>query len=600
MRRQISVGLCASTLLLGGCVGTLETRPNRAVTSPDAALSGISYALPKVRYDVKLRRSLAECPVGLINGKPTALKFAIDVSATPVFLAGESYQVDYEKLAGWLRTANFEIKLYPNGTLKSIGAGAEDKTAETISSIAKTAFSLTTVVGLSAGGDGQIPPPTKLLLCTAQAAKDVAEARQIEADLKTKKQELETAGKTAERLRAAGAARIMNDQMKNDYVALLMQIGNAEATIAAKKTRYGELADALGVSDDIVWDGGATAPDYDKQYPLSPGQLKKMSALLVEGPPPADYPTDTTEALRRKLTASCFEGGAPDICLTEQLALRSGLYLERDLKACDDGGTAPECWSEVGSRDTRYRAARDAVPDGGIFVREAMTGRLLFCRDSVVAAAAVVAAPVAPAQPQDDVDPSAGGDGGLQGGPLGGSPTPPTATAVPAKPPGCTVDRDEAEIAAGDFPQFGQLRFLPLRVGTFQARELAVQLSETGRIESFIYKSTKAPAQAAASATADVAGQLDTYLEKRETERRDDVKYAREQEIAVIKQEISVLTEQAALKKLKTPAEVDPLQPTRDETALLQADIALLKAKLERLQAEAAYNAALIPLVSAR
>lgn len=76
---------------------------------------------------------------------------SVSAIATPTYLAGEAYSVDYERLSSWLRTANSEIKHYPNGTLKSIGAGAEDKTGEVINSVAKTALSLATVVGLSSG-----------------------------------------------------------------------------------------------------------------------------------------------------------------------------------------------------------------------------------------------------------------------------------------------------------------------------------------------------------------------------------------------------------------------------------------------------------------
>ena len=137
-----------------------------------------------------------------------------------------------------------------------------------------------------------------------------------------------------------------------------------------------------------------------------------------------------------------------------------------------------------------------------------------------------------------------------------------------------------AKIEQADFPQLGQLRYLPLSVGPFQARELALSLTEEGRIESFTYKSTKAPAQAFAASMADVAAQVETALEKRETEMRDDLDYGRKQATAALDAQIADLTKQSQLKKLQDEAAGDPVAA---ETASLLAQIANLEAKKKLL-----------------
>lgn len=597
MERIIIAMFATSFFVLGGCVGKLETRPNREFTAPEGAIRGVSYALPKARYEVKLSRTLTECPDGLLNGKPSALKFGVSAVATQTLVAGESYTVYYDKLPGWLRTASFEIKHYPNGTLKSVGASAEDKTGEVLNSIAKTAFSIASIVALSSGdAPAAAVLPTKIVRCTDAAALLVKETRQIDNDLKAATNLLAGYEKDAERLRAAGAARLIDAAGRKRFLDLFDKIKTVEADIARLKKRQGELSQELGVAEDIVWNGGVTAPDYAKPYPLSPAQRSKLAKLLVIAAPPVVYPTDEAETKRQSLMTACYGDDAKiDNCLNQQLAVRSGVYLERDLKKCgEEGADAVECRSEIAATDPRYQAARDVHPDSGIFIREPMIGRLLFCRESLLPVPIAPAPQTAPVGGQGGAQAGTnGGSGatGTHGGTLEGDGQPQTLQppiAAQQTTPVCTVAQDEAKIAAADFPQFGQLRYFPLRVGTFQAREMALSMTETGRLESFTYKSTKAPAQGLAGIAADIAGQHEAYREKRETERRDDVKAERAEEIAAIQQEIDRITKTVELKKLQTPPPVDPLKAVKDETVVEEADLALARAKLERLKTEAA------------
>ncbi|MDB5711572.1 MAG: hypothetical protein JWL96_3642 [Sphingomonas bacterium] len=623
--------------LLSGCVGKLATTPNRATTSLSMARTGTSYALPKVQYEVKLTRTLAECPGEFVDDdptKPTALKFKVSVTATPSYVAGESYNVDYRKLPGWLRTASFEIKLYPNGTLKSMGASAEDRTGEVISGAVKTALSIATVLAAAKYTKVTPPPPVgtdAVLGCTDAALKLVHEADDLDKRLKQSTTDLTALQARAEYFKSAGTARLIDAPGKAQFLVLLNDLITEEQKLNGLKERREKVAGELSVSESFTWSADVTSRPEDGAYPLSASDTEKLATLVQTVNLVRPATLSNTETKRRALLPECY-GATPNVavCIQKQLNLRSGVHLFRGLKPCE---TSPgqECLITLSDDNQTLVAARDTVADSGIFIRDAMEGQLLFCREISLTAPPALP-PVTDGQagqaqggngrtPSGQVQGGSGSTGGTlngqggngtaggglngqggsgttggtlngQGGtrsqgPAGGTVT--TSSAQPVAVAVCDLTHDEAKIASANFPQFGQLRFLPFRVGTFQAREMVLSMTDTGRLDTFSYKSTKAPAESLVSTASDVAAQYATFREARETESRDDLKFARDNELADIQAQIDKLTKEAALKKLQVPDE-DPLKPTKDETAAIEAEIALLKAKAERIKAEAALS----------
>jgi len=549
--RGVITTLAVTSLLLSGCAGHLETLPYRDRTETlSGALKGVTYWLPKAQYEVKLTRWLAECPNDAVDGKPTSLKFDVNVEATPRFVPGEAYEVDYNKLSGLFRTSSFEIKYWPNGNLKSIGAGAEDKTADVIKDTVKTALAVAPLafgaptMKLFGGPAGPPPPPPVSssnagVVCTPGAFDLVREARQATKDTKDSTKELARLTKAIERMQSRATLKLINQADRETLLTLFTAVDAEGVKIAAAKDRLAAAKEKLGVVDEFVWDSelDKAGDGQIRAYVLSDKQKAKLTSLVTMGQVQPLW-VDEAEGVRRDLYSRCYsDDGAPDKCVDQQLSLRAVAQVQSSLPACGGGNKPPECVSSVPSTDPRYRAARDEVADSGVFVREPAQARLLFCRVA-------------------------------QGA--------------------CTPKVDEAGLTAGSFPQLGQLRYLPLRVGMFQAREMALSLTEDGRVETFSYKSTKAPAQVLAAAAADVATQIETALEKRETEFRDDLKYAREQQTAQVEAEIKRLTKDLELKKAQDAFVEDPLKPIRDETAALQAEIALLQAKKAKLDAEKA------------
>ncbi len=157
-------------LVLAGCT-SLSVIPDRVVSKESSmALSGMSYALPMLQYEVEATRLLAACPEPLkIEGDTSGVEVwsgriavELDAKATPTQIAGERYAIDYSKLDSWLKTTNFTIEYQP-GTdiLKGINVSVADQSGELIGGVVKTGL---TIAAVASG------PPGVGLLTAAKAA----------------------------------------------------------------------------------------------------------------------------------------------------------------------------------------------------------------------------------------------------------------------------------------------------------------------------------------------------------------------------------------------------------------------------------------------
>lgn len=158
---QSSVALAA--ILLSGCQRELTTLPDLTQsTSPTQAMTGVSYNLPMLQYDIEIAQTLSRCPTDVFIGDEKityvdpSLNFDVKVSAKQSYVRGETYIVDYTSLASPIKTSDFAIEIYrPSGNLKSINVSAADQSGELIKSVVKFGVS---VAALGAG----VPPTQKL------------------------------------------------------------------------------------------------------------------------------------------------------------------------------------------------------------------------------------------------------------------------------------------------------------------------------------------------------------------------------------------------------------------------------------------------------
>ena len=112
-------------------------------------------------------------------------------------------------------------------------------------------------------------------------------------------------------------------------------------------------------------------------------------------------------------------------------------------------------------------------------------------------------------------------------------------------------------------------------------------MREDGSVDKFEYKRTKAMSSGS-EAIKDAITQYEAFRDKQKKNSTEALAASRAEEIAAVEHRIALLTKQAELLKLQTPAQPDALQAVKDETALIEAQAALLSAKLSQLKAEAA------------
>lgn len=130
-----------AVLALQGCQTQLQARHDgdgRYVTRTNAARDiplGVDYAVPMLQFQIQAIRRIVECTNADGSGR---VRFVFKVTAEPHYVPGERFVIDYEKLSGWSKTSKVEVQTYDNGTIKSINAAAEDKTASIIGDVVKS------------------------------------------------------------------------------------------------------------------------------------------------------------------------------------------------------------------------------------------------------------------------------------------------------------------------------------------------------------------------------------------------------------------------------------------------------------------------------
>lgn len=229
----------ASLLVAGfalGCSSSL--RVFRLEETAHQLSQGVVYYLPKVEFDISLRRELRRCDpvkrtiilqqslrerskpkeVATILYGAISLEVATTALVTPRYVADrrEAYVIEYESLNAPLKKGSIEIELYNHGGLKSINGEVEDRTKEALAGVVR---GITEVARLAIAPTLRPPlpvaftyfrePEETLPLCTQlvtaaleKSAKVAEDIRRTEAAIRQKD---EAIAMTVEAIRAAGA-----------------------------------------------------------------------------------------------------------------------------------------------------------------------------------------------------------------------------------------------------------------------------------------------------------------------------------------------------------------------------------------------------------
>ena len=636
--------LLLASCMLSGCATHLASTPNRDVTDRTQAIVGTTYTLPMLQFDVTLTRAISACPTlvdisaAKVGGAPLAvgtLELSVKGEGKEHFSRGESYTTDFRELVSPFRTTAFAIETYETGVLKSVNVSADDKTDEVIKEGVKFTLAAAAVAGGglpggflagaalasgAAGGDaggaaaagGRVRaqrayedkvktlfaslPEERMIVCTPEAAAFLATAG---AEGKTRRAlaaELDKQTKKVQALTAVSRMRAATPTHVQDLAKAYEDQAVAEAELVKAKAGYEDALAEIRTVEVVAWPRAFT--DDHEPLNMSADSVRKFRGLLKER---------TVKVLRRETFRTWYSaltgteqeavrqlakkdprfGGlfddagvivaepkvdpnfecksGVDACIDR--AFNTQVYLMRaptGLRDCPPTGRGPECRTTTaiveldGKNRTpksnrtsmlpRGRDARDGQLDKGLFVRDPGQGMLVICRVEF-------------------------------------------ATKPDGETPPCAEPYRVYHSAPTSAPQFGQLRFLPFRTAAFEANEMSVLLREDGSLQKFEVKRTSAAAAKATAAAAEAITQYKAAYDAQEKARKDEPS-AIDTQIADLEKKIQLDDLQKKLLKAQTPAAPDQLAAVKEEILTLETETKLDEARLARMKAAEAWQAA--------
>jgi len=449
-------------LAAAGCTTHLRSVAPAAGGAP---ITGWSYNLPSLSYDVAVRRTLTSCPTAATPD----VGFDVVASATPTWVASEEVVVDYAGLANGLKTTTVAFENYPSGMLKSVNASAADQSAAAIKSavgsvvgIAKLAIGVPPLPGAAgvAGGTPAAPKWTATVVCTPAAEKQVAL-------LGAQKAAAEAVRRSADGAQAALAAFDADHASDQDQAADVKKQRAALATSTREAAAKAKAADAalaktfagLTASSRFAHDyaaafaDGATLGATEGDFISRMFQLRLVLDRGGSLGAPSDEPIPASLSYAPADVAKQSSGQQA----IATLIAASGVAVDFRRLGTPPAAAALNVATECGTKRPC-----------GVLYRAVAPARLQICRNVRVEACGTLAA----------------GDANL-------------------------VLRDDQ-----NGPQFGALRSLGLRNDAFESNSLSATFREDGSVATMSYGKTTAGAVFALGALGDVvsgAASIDEY-----------------------------------------------------------------------------------------
>lgn len=608
MNRKIAATLAAA-LALGACT-SLETRPTYAVSSPERAFKGHSYALPMLQYEVVVGYKLVSCPGSKdAQGKPTSLAFKVETVAASDHVAGERYTIDYSALSSIFKVTDFSIEEYQRtGTLKAMNASAEDKTGDVIKSAVELGISGASLlappiaalgVAHAATDDGGVTKAIEALLnegtltrrleCTDTALQALADADKARADIKALNPAIAKETRAIDAITIRANIKLSDPNDGADLIAIhgrqlirLDQLADAQDRLATAEKKLIMVETRTWPTDPYQTSGtfGLTPAmlvwltDHVTVRTVKVGEAIYDVPLIRRRFAEVSKPwTEVRQAEGKKKLDAVLNGVSPDAvdgacrdddltkCIAARLDVHGELLTDRDTPLPDCAGK-PETFTAPCRSDTGAISARANVAHKGVFYRQPGRARLLLC---------------------DKSRSCRNGD----------------------REPLLRTGWDTA-------PQLGQLRFAPLTNGPFQNNALSIALREDGTLIKLQYSEKSAILAQALAAASSAVTKLDEEKDERAKERRQaildrraDIAYERTETAAIRAEGAAVRTDEIAqlqyeidkIQKNKTllTERFPPAKPGSvvdiefsNETIRLEAIAAQLRARLAVLEAQEA------------
>jgi len=495
----------------------------------------------------------------------------ITLEASPSFVEGERYTIDYDALSSVWKTSVFEIAIHEEtGTLKSINISAEDKTAEAIGSATKLLLAGANIIN-PVEADKLVRTNlrasdafkgTSKVICT-KAANDLVEDRDraikalamASTNLEAVTQEVELLKLTVRFQDPASTVkeieRLINKAKSAEQAVETAQKTldglNSKLTVTVKRTwpsEFFEFTEHINDRDKI-----------EKHWMTNPPGGKPLFAIksFKLAPPVGVIGREIPGHGKNKHCGTYFKDSerlpTPNImeCLMEELEAAIQLVEKSPTKPCTEltsstsRPTDKEC---LWKAEEGVTAARNINDDKGVFVRPPVAGELQMCLVS-----------------QSNMTHDHG--------------------KIPKLP--CTQNSQiKFSKTSAIVPQLGQLRFLPFTNGPFSNNALAIEVGQKGHLQKFSYKRSSAQAAGLLGTISDAAKQVEAFQKERADAELKAIQTARAEEIAILDYEIALMEKEQKRLVLENP-DASAIA-IAEETAALQAQIALLKARKELVE----------------
>jgi len=132
-------------LLLAACTAACTNVTDTPDPATHVSPGTISWYLPKMTVAVDVSYRLTHCPTG-VNELPGVTVTDTAITPTPVADLTSRRSLVVENLAGWRTSNQVSVSLYPEGTLKSLGANPQDQTAAIVGNVFKSAAQIAGLV----------------------------------------------------------------------------------------------------------------------------------------------------------------------------------------------------------------------------------------------------------------------------------------------------------------------------------------------------------------------------------------------------------------------------------------------------------------------
>jgi hypothetical protein len=164
----------ASAVALAGCTTRLLTEPSGATPTT----STFGYYLPREVYTITVTYQLVACTdpsvAALTAANPPTIKQTATISPTDIADIDQHYYIDFTSMDSTWKNTAFQAALYPNQTLKSVGATIASQAAQVASNLISGGLG---IAKLAAGA------PSGPVYCKKEVAAALAAQRQVAQDL---------------------------------------------------------------------------------------------------------------------------------------------------------------------------------------------------------------------------------------------------------------------------------------------------------------------------------------------------------------------------------------------------------------------------------